>query len=586
MIEEIKTDNNCIVKAFENNPISIIEENNDDKKIYYFKASDIGKALKLTNIAVSIQHYDEDERVIRKAYDTSNREQDTIFLTSRGVYRLLYSSKKEIAKKFRKWASDILDDIIFNQSKGLQRQLEEREQQLQELLYQQDQNELEKEILLEKTLLSQFPQNTQCIYYGKIDDKDMVGGTLVKFGMSNNLQERVKSHRKTYANFRLKNAFKVTNQIEIENCIKKHPVLKKRIRNLMIDGMNYRELIYVDKNKNEPEFSLEKLDEYIKEIVNENQYNLENYKRLLQENNIIQNELYKSKDDISDLKSQIEKLQKQLVKFTPSVDEKKFQTHNRIETSGGYSLFAFKCETETETNRYKIALCKTATIETREKVYKASFPSGKMKLHTQIKHPFIEKVLIYLLKRHLTFLNNDTFDGSEDDIKLVFNIISQLESFLINNDLHYINNFIRGDSNNERGQSTDPEVPFVRKAKRSIDQIDKNTGVVLHTYPSIEAAGRALELTTGTAIGVALRNKSLCQDFLWRYSGISKEDQMLDQPVIRINCNTGERTNYPNIASAAKAAKISPPGLRNRILTDVHINNYHWVFDKTASHYV
>ena len=583
MLEEIKTDNNCIVKAFENNPVSILEEDLDNKKIYYFKASDIGKVLDIVNIRTSIVNFDEDEKVVRTTYSSNSGNQDTIFLTSRGVYRLLYSSKKEIAKKFRKWASDILDDIIFNQSNELRNQLKEKEQQL---IQTEERSELEKEILLEKTLLSQFPQNTQCIYYGKIDDKDMVGGTLVKFGMSNNLQERVKSHRKTYANFRLKNAFKVTNQIEIENCIKKHPVLKKRIRNLMIDGMNYRELIYVDKNKNESDFSLEQLDEYIKEIVNENQYNLENYKRLLQENNIIQNELYKSKDDISDLKSQIEKLQKQLVKFTPSVDEKKFQTHNKIETSGGYSLFAFICETETKINRYKIALCKTATIETREKVYKSSFPSGKMKLHTQIKHPFIEKILIYLLKRHLTFLNNYTFDGSEDDIKLVFNIISQLESFLINNDLHYINNFIRGDIDNKGGQSTDPEVPFVRKAKRSIDQIDKNTGVVLHTYQSIEAAGRALGLTTGTAIGVALRNKSLCQDFLWRYSGISKEDQMLDQPVVRTNCNTGERTNYPNIASAAKAAKISPPGLRNRILTDVHINNYHWIFDKTASHYV
>jgi len=98
MIEEVKTDNNCIVKAFENNPISIIEEDLDNKKIYYFKASDVGKALNLSNIAVSIQSYDEDERVIRKAYDTSNREQDTIFLTSRGVYRLLYSSKKEMQK--------------------------------------------------------------------------------------------------------------------------------------------------------------------------------------------------------------------------------------------------------------------------------------------------------------------------------------------------------------------------------------------------------------------------------------------------------------------------------------------------------
>jgi hypothetical protein len=75
------------------------------------------------------------------------------------------------------------------------------------------------------------------------------------------------------------------------------------------------------------------------------------------------------------------------------------------------------------------------------------------------------------------------------------------------------------------------------------------------------------------------------QGYLWRYSGISADDQMQDQPVIRINCNTGERTNYPNIASAAKAVKISPPGLRNRILTDVHVNNFHWVFDKNATHY-
>jgi len=67
----------------------------------------IGKALKLSNIAVSIQHYDEDERVIRKAYDTTNREQDTSFLTSQGVYRLLYNKKKEGAKKFRKLAQEI-----------------------------------------------------------------------------------------------------------------------------------------------------------------------------------------------------------------------------------------------------------------------------------------------------------------------------------------------------------------------------------------------------------------------------------------------------------------------------------------------
>ena len=200
--------------------------------------------------------------------------------------------------------------------------------------------------------------------------------------------------------------------------------------------------------------------------------------------------------------------------------------------------------------------------------------------------------MMYLLKRHLTFLNNDTFDGSLDNVKLIFQIISKLEELLINNDLYNINNKLFGELV-QNVELNDPEVPFVRKAKRSIDQIEKDTGNdtgnVIATYPSIEAAGRALNLTTGTAVGIALRNKSICQGYLWRYSGVSKEDQMLDQPVIKINCNTGERTNYPNIApniaAAAKAAKISPPGLRNRIITDVHTNNYHWVFDKTATHY-
>jgi prophage antirepressor-like protein len=93
MNEEIKTDNNCIVKAFENNPIAILHENINNKKIYCFKAADIGKALNLSNIAVSIQSYDEDEKVLRKAYDLRGCEQNTAFLTSQGVYRLLYNSK-------------------------------------------------------------------------------------------------------------------------------------------------------------------------------------------------------------------------------------------------------------------------------------------------------------------------------------------------------------------------------------------------------------------------------------------------------------------------------------------------------------
>jgi hypothetical protein len=476
-----------------------------------------------------------------------------------------------------------LQETINEESNELRFQLQHKEQLLIE---HKEQTELEKEQLLEKTLLSQFPVNTQCIYYGKIDNKDSVGGNLVKFGMSNNLQERVKVHKKTYTTFRLINVFKVSNQIEIENCIKKHPILKQRIRNIMIndsngESMNYRELICIDANKKDPEFSLEKLDEYINSIIDENQYNIENYKKIIEQNTNLEKELYQLKDEHKILLEQHTQLQKQLVKFTPSTDENKFKTHNKIETLGGYSLFAFECSNL----RYKIGLCKTATIETREKVYKASHPTGEIKLHVKIKHPFVEKTMMYLLKRHLTFLNNDTFDGSLDNIKSILQIISKLEDLVINNDLNNINNRLCNETLLQNIELNDPEVPFIKKSKRSIDQIDKDTGNIIATYPSIEAAGRALGLTTGTAVGIALRNKSLCQGFLWRYSGVSKEDQMSCQPVIRINCKTGEKTNYPNIASAAKDAQISSPGLRNRIITDVHLNNFHWVFDKTATHY-
>ena len=530
-----------------------------------------------------------DEQVVNlkdgKNIGGAGLNQETIMLNINTFKKLCLRANTSNSDKIHDYYIRL--EMVYNEM--IKEQLEEQRQQLedkeQELLYHQEQTELEKEELLEKTLLSQFPVNTQCIYYGKIDNTDTVGGSLVKFGMSNNLQERVKTHKKTYTNFRLKNVFKVTNPIEIENCIKQHPVLKRRIRNIMIGDMNYRELICIDKSKHDPDFTLENLEDYIKEIIDQNQYNLENYKRLLERNNSLQTELFKTTGENNILKEKLTKLQEQIDKYKPSTDELRFKTHNRIETSGGYSLFAFECLDPVQNNKYKIGLCKRATLDTRKKVYKASFENGDMKLVVDIKHPFLEKTLVYILKRHLTLLNNDTFVGSFDDVQLTFSIIKRLEDTITNNDLTNIKRIIYNERDQTCNEHTDPEVPFVRKSKRSVDQVDKDTGKVLSTYPSIEAAGRALGLTTGTAIGVALRNKNVCQGYLWRYSGISADDQMQDQPVIRINCNTGERTNYPNIASAAKAVKISPPGLRNRILTDVHVNNFHWVFDKNATHY-
>jgi prophage antirepressor-like protein len=173
MTEEIKTDNNCIIKAFENNSITILQEENKNKKIYCFKGNDIGKAVGIVNIHSTIQNYEENERVIRKAYDLQGNLQDTVFLTSKGVYRLLYNSKKPAAKKFRNWAGDILDDIIFNESVKLRNQLEEKENLL-----------IQKDKLLEQ--LENKPKTEGFIrkegYVYAIQDKTKPGHTKIGYG--------------------------------------------------------------------------------------------------------------------------------------------------------------------------------------------------------------------------------------------------------------------------------------------------------------------------------------------------------------------------------------------------------------------
>ena len=174
----MSNNDNCIVKAFENNPISILQENVNDKKIYWFKASDIGKVLNLVNIRTSIINYDEDERTVRTTYSSSGGNPDTVYLSSQGVYRLLYNSKKPEAKKFRKWAGNILDDIIFNESAELKRQLEEKDK----LLQQKNQ-----ELIKYQTLTYEEVEKTGHVYILTTDKQ-----FIYKCGRAKDVNKRIK----------------------------------------------------------------------------------------------------------------------------------------------------------------------------------------------------------------------------------------------------------------------------------------------------------------------------------------------------------------------------------------------------------
>ena len=449
-------------------------------------------------------------------------------------------------------------------------------------------NDKEKEELKEKTLLEQFPLNTQCIYIGLIDNKTlgnpnskMYQETIIKFGQSNNLNERVKTHKKTYENFRLYNAFKVKNKIEIENCIKKHSTLKNRLRIVTIDDIAHRELIALD----DEEFTLDKIEHLIKDIIKENEYNVENYNLLLKKNDDLQNEIYKLKDQVNEQNKFLENNNKKIQKLEYDVtDEIKTKiASNYAICKYGYYLYAYQYENM----RFVCSISRQKDYEPLNKSLKDLYPSGEMIYQVKCSYPLTEKNMMFILKQNCVSLGQNKFECSIDNVKKILDVSVKLEELLIEHskDIDTLSDFLSNNKINTKTDEIDPEIPVVRKAKRSIDKINKDTGEVIATYESIEAAGRSEGLTTGTAIGTALRESRLCKGFLWRYSGVSKEQQFSEQPVIKYCCKNGEKNYFKNISEAAKDANVSAPALRRRILTDVHVNNYHWIFDKNASHY-
>jgi hypothetical protein len=166
---------------------------------------------------------------------------------------------------------ETLQEVIQEESDELKIQLEQKDKLLENA-------KLEKAKLREKTLLEQFPNNTQCVYYGIIDNLSNDNEPLIKFGNSNFLKYRVISHRDTYTNFVLINSFKVENKLQIENALKNNHFFIQRQRTLTLKNKKYIELLSIK------DTTFEEIDKIIKEVIISIEYSPENYIKLLEEN--------------------------------------------------------------------------------------------------------------------------------------------------------------------------------------------------------------------------------------------------------------------------------------------------------------
>jgi hypothetical protein len=221
----------------------------------------------------------------------------TILLTIKCFKSLCLKAQTKKAGEIHEYymkMEDVLHEIVEEETDELRLQLEQNKS-----VYNQEKIQLKKE--KEQATIIQFPVNTECIYIGTIDNTNEANEKLIKFGHSNDLKTRVNDHRKTYDNFQLITAFRVQNKVEIEGLIKTSNKIRRQIRHIEIDGKIKKEIIAYDLSN----FTIDKLTNYIKDIIHSKTYSIDNFNKLIKQNEELENKIRELEKENEGLKEQV-----------------------------------------------------------------------------------------------------------------------------------------------------------------------------------------------------------------------------------------------------------------------------------------
>lgn len=270
------------------------------------------------SLLINIQEQTNSLEVIKKIEEDptpskrggNNKEKIMMNITTFKKFCLKAGTKKaDVIHDYFITLEEALQEIINEESNELRLQLEKNESEIVRINNQKNKD-------IEKVLISNFPVNTECIYIGKIDNKSTNGENLLKFGHTNNLSVRVTEHRKNYDNFLLIHAFKVTNKVEIENCIKSNLKIRKQLRTISVNGYNKTENIAYDEEK----FTIEKAIYYIKKIIEEKTYSIENFNHLLEKNEALEKKNIELSDELEKIKIILQNQKIQIDELTKKIN--------------------------------------------------------------------------------------------------------------------------------------------------------------------------------------------------------------------------------------------------------------------------
>jgi prophage antirepressor-like protein len=213
-----------------------------------FRASDIGEILEISNIRSSIQAFDDTERRV-DTMDTSTGPKQVTFLTEKGLYKVLFKSRKPIAEKFQNWVCDVIKEIRLTGTYNLEKQLEEAKNEIIQI-EETHKTELDTKVQKEREqiLLREFKSIGSMVYIIKV--KTHPDGTyVVKIGESRiGIQERYNQCKSKHGDVLLLDCFAVKQSLDFETFIHNHEYVKFNQVKDLPGHTNEKELFLIGKS--------------------------------------------------------------------------------------------------------------------------------------------------------------------------------------------------------------------------------------------------------------------------------------------------------------------------------------------------
>jgi prophage antirepressor-like protein len=243
-----------IIEAFvTTNKLSVKKYNNVN--LYYL--SEVVDILHIKNIEKCIDN----EYIIRIKEPTLGGQQDIIFLTRDGVYRLLMNSKKPIARPFQKWLCKVIEGI---EDTG-KYELDLTDQTIQEAIKKEaEKYKISNEKAIHDALTSSYA-NKPVVYFGKI--KNIDDKILIKIGATIDTKTREDELIRDFGAMTFFKIIECPVNETFERFLHKHPSIKPYI---------YKEYIYEDKLSNEVFLVTQEQCDKIIDIANRNIYKFMN----------------------------------------------------------------------------------------------------------------------------------------------------------------------------------------------------------------------------------------------------------------------------------------------------------------------